>query len=255
MGAFSSRPNISLNLAVTGITPEPANNRSYVTYYLYVNEDVSQPSFNNDPVGAASVSFTWNGGSYYANASGWSFNFSASGLQSQTIYSDAFYANHAANGDGGTLSGYADASTVPLGSASATSSNALGDLIPDPVFTDSTVVATGNVGTAYSDAVAASNATSYSVFSGALPTSLTLNTSTGAITGTPTVPGVFTFVLRATNASGSVNTGTLTITVLGGGKVWNGTAFVAGTTKVWNGTTFVSTTTKVWNGSAWVSST
>jgi hypothetical protein len=255
MGAFSNRPNISLNLAVTGVTPEAVNNRSYVTFYLYVNEDVSQPSFNNDPVGIGSISFTWNGGSTTFDPSGWSFNFSASGLQSQTIYSGAFYANHAANGDGGTLSGSASASISPLGSATASSSNALGDLIPDPVFTDSTVVATGSVGTAYSDAVAASNATSYSVFSGALPTSLTLNTSTGAITGTPTVPGVFTFVLRATNASGSVDTGTLTITVLGGGRVWNGTAFVAGTTRVWNGTAFVSSTTRIWNGSAWVSST
>lgn len=151
-----------------------------------------------------------------------------------------------------SLTGYND----PKGSMGTTSaSGSFTTMPPVPVFTDSTIATTANVGTAYSDGVSASNATSYSVFSGALPTSLALNTSTGAITGTPTVPGVFTFVIRATNVSGTVDTSTLTITVLGGGKVWNGTAFVAGTTKVWNGTAFVSTTTKVWNGSDWVSST
>jgi hypothetical protein len=144
----------------------------------------------------------------------------------------------------------------PVGSMGiATASGSFTTVPVVPVFGDSTVVSTANVGTAYSDEVTASGSPTYSVFSGALPTSLTLNTSTGAITGTPTVPGVFTFVIRATNVSGTANTGTLTITVLGGGKVWNGTAFVAGTTRVWNGTAFVSTTTKVWNGSTWVSST
>jgi hypothetical protein len=103
--------------------------------------------------------------------------------------------------------------------------------------------------------VSATEAASYSVFSGALPDGLSLNTSTGAITGTPTSPGVFNFVIRATNVTGNRNTGTLTITVLSGARVWNGTAFVAGTTTAWNGTAFVSTTTKVWNGSAWTSAT
>jgi predicted hotdog family 3-hydroxylacyl-ACP dehydratase len=122
-----------------------------------------------------------------------------------------------------------------------------------PTFTDSTVVSTASVGTAYSDGVSATETASYSVFSGALPGGITLNTTTGAITGTPTTPGVFNFVIRATNVTGTRNTGTLTITVTSGAKVWNGTAFVAGTTRAWNGTAFVSTTTRVWNGSAWTS--
>jgi hypothetical protein len=130
-----------------------------------------------------------------------------------------------------------------------------------PVFSDSTVVATAVVGTAYSDSVAASEAASYSVRNsgntgaGTLPGGLNLNTSTGAITGTPTTPGVFTFRIRATNVTGSTDTGILTITVTSGAKVWNGTAFVAGTTRVWNGTAFVSSTTRVWNGSAWTTAT
>jgi hypothetical protein len=157
-----------------------------------------------------------------------------------------------------SLTGYND----PKGSMGTTSASGSFTTIPVvPVFGDSTIVSTANVGTVYSDEVTASGSPTYAVrnvaddAAGVLPTGLALNTSTGAITGTPTVPGVFNFRIKATNVSGSAITGTLTITVLGGGKVWNGTAFVAGTTKVWNGTAFVSTTTKVWNGSAWVSST
>jgi hypothetical protein len=121
-----------------------------------------------------------------------------------------------------------------------------------PVFSDGSVNSSARVGVAYSDGVAASEAASYSVFSGALPGGLTLNTSTGAITGTPTTPGTFTFVLRATNVTGSTNTGTLTITVISSARVWNGSAFVVAQARVWNGSSFVTGTIRVWDGSAWV---
>ena len=121
-----------------------------------------------------------------------------------------------------------------------------------PIFGDGSVVSSASVGVVYNDEVTASGSPTYSVFSGALPTGLTLNTSTGTITGTPSAPGVFTFVIRATNASGSTDTGTLTITVISAVRVWNGTAFVSGLVNVWNGTAFVSGTIRVWNGSAWV---
>jgi hypothetical protein len=121
-----------------------------------------------------------------------------------------------------------------------------------PEYTDSSVASTAVLGTAYSDGVAAIEAASYSIFSGALPNGLSLNTSTGAITGTPTTSGTYTFIIRATNVTGSTNTGTLEITVTSGSRLWNGTTFVSGDTKAWNGTAFVSTTTKVWNGSAWI---
>ena len=120
-----------------------------------------------------------------------------------------------------------------------------------PVFSDGSVDPSARVGIAYSDGVTASETASYSVFSGALPGGLSLNTSTGAITGTPTTPGTFTFVIRATNVTGSTNTGTLTITVISAARVWNGTAFVSGQARVWNGTAFVTGTIRVWDGSTW----
>ncbi len=54
-------------------------------------------------------------------------------------------------------------------------------------------------GTPYNQSAAASPAGSYtySVMSGALPTGLTLNPTTGAVTGTPAVAGTFNFTLKA----------------------------------------------------------
>jgi hypothetical protein len=125
---------------------------------------------------------------------------------------------------------------------------------PAPVFTDSTVLTPAVAGVPYTDGVSANDAASYSVFSGSLPTGLSLNTSTGAITGTPTVPGVFTFVLRATNVTGNTDTATLTITVLSSVKVWDEIEeeFITGVTQVWDGSSWKYGNLKVWDGIDWV---
>jgi hypothetical protein len=63
----------------------------------------------------------------------------------------------------------------------------------------------GAVGTAYSQTVSASGGTSpyvFSLSSGTLPSGLSLNGATGAITGTPTAAGTSTFTITATDASG-----------------------------------------------------
>jgi hypothetical protein len=59
----------------------------------------------------------------------------------------------------------------------------------------------GTVGTAYNQTVSAAPAGTYNyaVSSGALPTGLSLNAATGAITGTPTASGVFGFTLTASS--------------------------------------------------------
>jgi hypothetical protein len=126
-------------------------------------------------------------------------------------------------------------------------------ITPLPAFTDSTIVPIANVGFSYLDSVAATSTTGYSVFSGALPNGINLNTSTGVIAGTPTVGGNFNFIIRASNAFGNANTPALSINVFSGARVWNGTSFISGTNESWNGTQFVTSTTRVWNGSNWVS--
>jgi uncharacterized protein YhjY with autotransporter beta-barrel domain len=75
-------------------------------------------------------------------------------------------------------------------------------------------------GTPYSQTVAASGGTapySYAVFSGALPTGLSLAAGTGVINGTPTTPGAYSFTIQATDAT--PNTGTRNYTINVGGNV------------------------------------
>lgn len=72
--------------------------------------------------------------------------------------------------------------------------------------------AVGSAGTAYTITTSGTNGpiASYSVVSGSLPAGLTLNTSTGVVSGTPTASGVSTVTLGATN-TGNV-TGSLAVT-------------------------------------------
>jgi hypothetical protein len=126
---------------------------------------------------------------------------------------------------------------------------------PAPVFSDSTVSSSASVGSPYSDAVTASDVVSYSVFSGSLPDGITLNTSTGVISGTPTTPGTSTFVIRATNVTGSTNTPSQSIIVISAVRVWTGPDaddFVPGLVNVWVGPDaddFAIGVVKVWDGS------
>lgn len=71
-------------------------------------------------------------------------------------------------------------------------------------------------GTSFSQTVSASGGTSpytYAVAAGTLPTGLSLNTSTGAVTGTPTVAGAYDFTIGATDAASQVGTRRYTGTV------------------------------------------
>ncbi len=74
------------------------------------------------------------------------------------------------------------------------------------------------IGSAYSAALSASGgkaAFTYSITSGSLPQGLTLNTSTGTISGTPTSAGSYTVTFKVVDANGSSDTATCTIVVTG----------------------------------------
>lgn len=97
-----------------------------------------------------------------------------------------------------------------------------------------TTLAAGSQGSAYSATVQATGGTTpytWSITSGALPAGLTLNASTGQISGTPTTAGTSNFTIQAADASTPQQTATaaLSITV-------NGATLVISSTTLPNGT-------------------
>jgi hypothetical protein len=89
-----------------------------------------------------------------------------------------------------------------------------------PVVTSSTINAT--VGSAFSASVSATNSpTGYAVATGTLPTGLTLNASTGLISGTPATANITVVGVRATNGGGN-GTGNLTFNIAKGNQTING---------------------------------
>jgi GH18 family chitinase len=74
-----------------------------------------------------------------------------------------------------------------------------------PSITTTSPLASGTVGTAYSQTLAASGTApiTWTVTSGALPNGLSLNSSTGVISGTPASPGTFTLAVQAANTAGT----------------------------------------------------
>jgi hypothetical protein len=77
----------------------------------------------------------------------------------------------------------------------------------------------GTVGAAYSQAITASGGMApyaFAVTSGALPTGLALSPA-GALSGTPTASGPFTFVITATDANGATGTLSYAVTIAAAG--------------------------------------
>jgi uncharacterized membrane protein (DUF485 family) len=86
-----------------------------------------------------------------------------------------------------------------------------------PVYTTVNIPLIAVPGIAYSGNVSATNTTAYSISAGALPTGISLNTTSGVISGIATVPGPYTFVVTATGPGGTAVTDVQQIFVGGSG--------------------------------------
>ena len=106
--------------------------------------------------------------------------------------------------------------TNPTGTSSpvtVTTTIAVAGIVP---VINSATAAPGTVGTAFTyDITATGSPTSYTA--SPLPAGLVLNSSTGAITGTPTAAGVTAVVLTATNPTGTSSPVTVTTTIAAAG--------------------------------------
>lgn len=112
-----------------------------------------------------------------------------------------------------------DSSTAGSGGPYTASAAYSLTVAPPSITLSPTTLASPAVGTAYSASVSASGGNgsySYSVASGALPPGLSLNPASGAITGTPTSGGSFTFTISAadtTTGAGAPYSGSQSYTV------------------------------------------
>lgn len=205
-------------------------------------------SWNGSPTGK-SVSVSYPGGSSSAESG----SLTVSGLSAGTNYSASISASAFYSTFGEVLSASS--------SSSATTSSPPPPPTYPPSWSDNTL-AGFQADVAYSDGVSATNMNysgSYSVSAGTLPSGVSLNASTGAVTGTPTTAGQsYSFTITAGNSYGSVSqafSGTVAASPTAGKlRVWTGTTWVVVPAKVWDGAGWVAGSVKVWNGTAWVTS-
>ena len=106
---------------------------------------------------------------------------------------------------GATLSANGCSVIVDGGTVDESIKDALGDSVKYPPTIKTENLPGGTVGTAYSQTLAADGSApiAWSITGGALPEGLSLNESTGEISGTPTAEGKSTFTVEATNNYGS----------------------------------------------------
>ncbi len=129
--------------------------------------------------------------------------------------------------DGSTVSNFASFSsnsqTTGTGTAGASNTVTNAVVVP-PSFNSTTLTATGEVGAAYSSGLVLNGGTGtapyvWTISSGTLPAGLSINSSTGLITGTPTAASAPTFTVLVTDANNRSTSRSQSITVIAGPSV------------------------------------
>lgn len=184
-----------------------------------------------------------------------------SGLQSNTYHIFKIAAlNGVSDRHGGVDAGAgekANYTSITAHTGTNVTTSSLRTLLATPTVSGS-YTSTGNVNLAYSSNVtwaqeagggAVATTLTYSVIGGSLPPGLTLNTSTGEISGTPTTHGSYSATIQAINIDNFTVTSVANITVEGLSPfVYNGTTNVRSSAKVWDGSSWVTPAIKVNDG-------
>ncbi len=174
----------TLDVAVNATTQ---NSNPAATLYA-IQETSGQYVQANGTLGATAV---WQTAATWATVT-------VTGLSSSTLYT---FQTKARNG-----------ATVPVETIFGATASGTTTLPDAPVVTAG--APTGTYNFSFSYAISASNtATSYALSSGTLPLGLSLNTTTGVISGTPTEVGIFNTNFTASNAGGTSAPAAITITI------------------------------------------
>ncbi len=204
-GVISGTPSVAGTYGVTISATNAAGTES-VTLTITVNASLSLPLITGFMADTATVG-SW---FYYAIAANNSpTSYAATGLPAGLAINSSTGIINGTPSIVGTY-GVTISATNAKGTSSATLTITVNAAPLAPVIS-SAKTATATKGTTFSYTITASNSpTSYAA--AGLPTGLTVNTSTGAIYGTPSVTGTSSVTISATNATGT-GSATLTITV------------------------------------------
>lgn len=195
------RPNVDFVIWLGGSTKPNNMYEGDIQLTTSAVGPVSPPTITTNSFNSMIVSASFN---QIMSASGVGpFTWSASGLPAGLTMSSS-----------GVLSGVP--TTAGSGSAIITASNSGGSTnktiswtvtasATAPVIASSPTPSNGQTGSVYSFTPGRTGSTpmTWGVTVGSLPPGLTINSSTGAISGTPTTAGSYSFTLQATNSAGS----------------------------------------------------
>ncbi|WP_181393062.1 putative Ig domain-containing protein, partial [Stenotrophomonas sp. HMWF023] len=170
------------------------------------------PSTPSAPLGLAySVTFTASGG-----VPGYTFAFENGSLPPGLSLSGAILSGTPTSQGSYTFGIRVADSSTGTGSYAEVKSVTL-QVIPPPTIVVNPATAPGaTVAVAYSQTFSASGGTApygFAITAGTLPAGMSLNTSTGALTGTPTAAGTFNFTVTATDANSFTGSNAYTLVV------------------------------------------
>ncbi|HVU15367.1 MAG TPA: DUF4082 domain-containing protein [Candidatus Didemnitutus sp.] len=216
-----------LNLSSGGVlsgTPTKTGTSSFTVKVA----DVSSPSQNTTKAFTLTITAALSSISVTPTASsvavGATLQYTATGtytdattqnITSQVTWSSSLTSRATINSSG-LATGVATGSVTISATMSGKTGSTTLTVTPAVLAISTTSLAGGTVGTAYSASVAATGGTTpyhWSISSGALPGGLTVNATTGAITGTPTAAGTFSFTVKDADSGNPVQNATKALSI------------------------------------------